>query len=92
MTPPRILVISTAELGAQMLGVGIRSFEIARSLASVGSVTLAGVGEPGAGEHDLPIVAYNHENPIALRAAIRAADVVVAQPQPPLITYGHGLS
>ena len=44
-TVPRILVISTAPLGAEMRGVGIRSYELARCLTGLGHVTLAGVGQ-----------------------------------------------
>jgi glycosyltransferase involved in cell wall biosynthesis len=81
----RILLISTAPLGAEMRGVGIRAHELARSLTSVGDVTLAGVGDDAEPADGITMLAYRHEDPVALRAPIEAADVVVAQPPTPAI-------
>ena len=68
-----------------MLGVGIRSFELARALTAVGEVTLAGVGDASGIAGEMSMLAYQHEDPIALKAAIRSADVVVSQAQPPRV-------
>ena len=84
-TRPRILVISTAPLGAEMRGVGIRSYELARCLTSVGDVTLAGVGSAAEPDPALHVIAYEYDNPVALKQVIQASDVVIAQPPTPMV-------
>ena len=81
MSRPRVLVISTAEVGGEVRGVGIRSYEIARSLADVADVTLAGVGEPRSTSPGLALIGYDPKRPSVLRTAITAADVIISQPQ-----------
>lgn len=85
MSRPRLLVISTAEVGGEVRGVGIRSYEIARSLADVADVTLAGVGKTQGASPGLTLVGYDPKRPFALQAAIAGADVIISQPQSTVI-------
>ena len=81
MSRPRVLVISTDRVGGEVRGVGIRSYEIARSLVDIADVTLAGVGEPQSTSPELALLGYDPTRPAALRAAISDADVIISQPQ-----------
>ncbi len=69
-----------------MSGPAIRAYQLGRVLSGVADVTLAGLGDsspPGPGmEH----MAYSAHDPVALREPIAAADMIVAQPQWPLVT------
>lgn len=70
-----------------MRGVAIRSFELARALARVADVVLAA---PAGGPapvlpSSVELVSYDRERPRDLRRRISGADVVVAQPQPPVV-------
>jgi len=72
-----------------MGGVAIRGYELARALLGVADVTLAGTPVTGealsSAAPGLSLATYDHESPGALRELIAAADVVVAQPQPPAV-------
>lgn len=79
---PRVLVIASEPLAARMAGPAIRAFELARALAAVADVTVAGppgsLPVPGA---RLEVVApTEHRRGLALA---RAHDVVVVQHAPP---------
>jgi glycosyltransferase involved in cell wall biosynthesis len=82
----RVLVIAPDRLEGQVAGTGIRALELARVLAAVADVTLAGVGDPPREVAGIPCVGYHPQAPAALEAALRASDVIVAGPQwPPLM-------
>lgn len=72
----RVLIVCTDVVGARMAGGGIRSFELARALARHGAVTLAAQGEVRE-EVPFEFVPGTASN---VRAALAAADVVIAQP------------
>ena len=82
---PRVLFISADPVGETMAGAGIRYFELARVLASQGAVTVAHTGARDAVREEIELVAYRPHAPRRLRTLIEAADVVVAQPQWPLV-------
>jgi glycosyltransferase involved in cell wall biosynthesis len=80
-------VISQTPVEERMRGVAIRSFELARQLAGVADVVLAAPhGERAPALPDVELLAYDRELPRDLRAAIARADVILAQPQPPIVT------
>ena len=67
-------------------GTSIRALELARTLAPVADVTLAGTGSPPASLHGMRCVGYELQHPSALRGSIETADVIVTLPQwPPLM-------
>ena len=81
---PRVLVICSDKVGAEMAGPAIRSYEMARALQSHADVTLAGL--PGEGDPPgVRTVRYELRDPRALRAPIDGADAVIAQPAWPHI-------
>ena len=70
-----------------MSGPAIRAFQLGRVLSEVTDVTLAGAGDASVAPSDgLAHVAYRPHDPRALREPIAAADMIVAQPQWPLVT------
>lgn len=82
---PRVLVISSDIVGPSMAGAGIRAFELASALASIGEVTLAAPGRSSA-PGGLHLISFDPNTPNALRSEIDRADVVVTQPQWPPVT------
>jgi glycosyltransferase involved in cell wall biosynthesis len=87
-TPPRrpaVLFISADPVGASMAGVGIRYFELARVLSEHASVVIAHTGRSEETLKGIPTIAYRPHAPGRLREALIDADVVVAQPQWPLV-------
>src|SRR4051794_35208780 len=68
-----------------MAGPAIRAFQIGRVLSSVADVTVAGLGRSSPPSADPGHVAYEAHDPEALRKPIAEADVIVAQPQWPLV-------
>lgn len=69
-----------------MAGVGIRSTEFARTLTEVGDVTLAAVpGSTNPLGDEVTFVEYEYGAPQALKPHIDAADVVVCQPNWPIV-------
>ncbi|HEX4719322.1 MAG TPA: glycosyltransferase family 4 protein [Thermoleophilaceae bacterium] len=83
---PRVLLISGEPLGEAMAGPAIRTFQIGRVLSSVADVTVAGPGGSNPPTPELEHVAYQAHDPKALREPIAAADMIIAQPQWPLVT------
>src|SRR3954447_12381823 len=83
----RILLISGEPFGAEMSGPAVRALQLGRVLAAHGRVTLAGP-EPSSPPPGVQFdhVAYKPHAPNALREPIARADVVIAQPQWPLVT------
>ena len=69
-----------------MAGPAIRAFQMGRVLSRVADVTLAGPGDSSPPGDGLAHVAYEPHNPRALREPIAAADMIVAQPQWPVVT------
>jgi glycosyltransferase involved in cell wall biosynthesis len=82
---PRVLVISADKLGSELAGVSIRAYELARQLAAHADVTLAGLETDSPPPADVPSVTYELRRPRALREHIERADVILAQPQWPVI-------
>ena len=82
---PRILVICSDRLGPRMAGGGIRAWELARALAGVGDVQLAGIEGSSPPDGTTPVLEYTLNHPHPLRPAIAEADVIVAQPPLPLL-------
>ncbi len=81
----QVLFISADPVGASMAGVGIRYFELARVLAVHADVTIAHTGAGDETLEGIPTVAYRPHAPRRLRGPLARADVVIAQPQWPLI-------
>lgn len=81
---PRVLFVCADPVGETMAGLGIRCWELARALSREASVTVAHGGEE-AGEHDgVRTLPFRPHAPVALRAPIAAAEMIVAHPQWPL--------
>lgn len=68
-----------------MAGIAIRSVEIARRLAPHGDVVLAAARSTGDPGLDVPVVAFDRHDGRSLRPHLAGADVVVCQPQWPLV-------
>jgi glycosyltransferase involved in cell wall biosynthesis len=81
----QVLFVSADPVGASMAGVGIRYFELARVLAAHADVTIAHSGARDETLEGIPTVAYRPHAPRRLREPLARADVVIAQPQWPLI-------
>jgi glycosyltransferase involved in cell wall biosynthesis len=83
--PRRVLVVTDDRLGEMLGGAAIRAYEIARSLAQVADVTLAG---PGTGPPGLPPVRYapfDPGDPRPLRRLFGEVDVVILRPPNPVV-------
>jgi glycosyltransferase involved in cell wall biosynthesis len=81
-----VLFLSSAPVGGQMIGPAIRAYEMARALAGEHDVTLAAVqGSEPAPPLDVPHVPFNPADPRSLRPLVDAADVIVGQPQWPVV-------
>jgi glycosyltransferase involved in cell wall biosynthesis len=80
VTRPRVLFISHDPVGAEMAGLGIRTFELARVLSDHADVTVAHGGRASGAVEGVPVLPFRPHHPVALRAPIAAADVVVAHP------------
>jgi glycosyltransferase involved in cell wall biosynthesis len=81
----QVLFVSADPVGASMAGVGIRYFELARVLAEHADITIAHTGAADETLEGIPTVAYRPHAPGRLRGPLSRADVVIAQPQWPLI-------
>jgi glycosyltransferase involved in cell wall biosynthesis len=82
---PRVLLISADPVGREMAGLGIRYWELARTIGSRAHVTIAHGGTERL-EGDVRSIPFQPHRPAELRAAIEQADVVVTHPQWPLVT------
>ncbi len=79
-----MLVISDGKLGAEMGGNEIRALELARALSGRAQVTVAAP----AVDLELGGIAYSRHDPLdprAIRDAVGEAEVIVAQPQSPML-------
>ncbi len=82
---PSVLLISADPVGASMAGVGIRYFELGRVLCAHADVAIAHTGNTEEALEGIPTIPYRPHAPGRLREALAGADVVVAQPQWPLL-------
>jgi glycosyltransferase involved in cell wall biosynthesis len=81
----RILFICADPVGEQMAGLGIRCWELARTLARNASVTVAHGGSEQGERDGVRTVAFRPHAPAALRGEIATADTIVTHPQWPLV-------
>ncbi len=82
---PQLLLICADPVGEQMAGLGIRCWELARTLSSYASVTIAHGGHEQGEREGVRLFAFRPHAPGALREPIASADVVIAHPQWPLV-------
>lgn len=82
----RLLFICADPVGEQMAGLGIRCWELARTLSSGASVTVAHGGVDEGEREGVTLIPFRAHAPGALREPIAAADAIVAHPQWPLVT------
>ena len=88
MSRRKVLFLSSAPVGGQMIGPAIRAYEMARALAPRADVTVAAVaGDGPAPELDVPLIQFRPADPRELRPHIDAADVIVGQPQWPVVAH-----
>jgi glycosyltransferase involved in cell wall biosynthesis len=84
---PRVLFISLDPVGEEMAGLSIRYVELARALAPHAQATVAGTQAPGTPPPaGVQIASFDPHRPVALKAHVEAADVVVTHPQWPIVT------
>jgi glycosyltransferase involved in cell wall biosynthesis len=83
---PQVLLISTDPVGREMAGLGIRYWELARTIGSRAHVTIGHGGNERL-EGEIRSIPFQPHRPAALRAAIEQADVIVTHPQWPLVTH-----
>ena len=82
---PEVLFICADPVGERMAGLGIRCWELARSLRDVATVTVAHGGSTATPLDGVRLVPFRAHAPHALRELIAGADTVVAHPQWPLV-------
>jgi glycosyltransferase involved in cell wall biosynthesis len=82
---PRVLLICADPVGERMAGLGIRCWELARTLSAGASVTVAHGGHEQGQRDGIRLVGFRPHAPGALRPLIEQADAVVAHPQWPLV-------
>jgi glycosyltransferase involved in cell wall biosynthesis len=85
LSRPQVLLISYDPVGAEMAGLGIRTFELARVLAGHADVTVAHGGRSEGDFHGVPLLPFRPHDPVALREPIANADAVVCGPMWPRI-------
>jgi glycosyltransferase involved in cell wall biosynthesis len=82
---PHVLLICADSVGAEMAGLGIRCWELARTLSAHASVTVAHGGSEQGEAEGIRTVAFRPHAPHPLRALIERADIIIAHPQWPLV-------
>jgi glycosyltransferase involved in cell wall biosynthesis len=82
---PVVLFICADAVGEEMAGLGIRCWELARTLSAGASVTVAHGGSERGEREGVRLLPFRPHAPGALRAPIAQADTVVAHPQWPLV-------
>jgi glycosyltransferase involved in cell wall biosynthesis len=82
---PSVLFICADGVGEQMAGLGIRCWELARTLSTNATVTVAHGGREQGQREGIRLVPFRPHAPGALRTLIEQADTVVAHPQWPLV-------
>jgi glycosyltransferase involved in cell wall biosynthesis len=80
-----VLLISLDPVDERMAGAAIRSWELAHVLSAHAEVTLATVRLGRISSAEVDLVEFEAHAPEALRPHVMAADVIVAQPQWPVI-------
>jgi glycosyltransferase involved in cell wall biosynthesis len=80
-----VLLICADPVGAEMAGLGIRCWELARTLSAHASVTVAHGGSEQSDAEGIRTIPFRPHAPHPLRALIARADMVVAHPQWPLV-------
>lgn len=80
-----LLFICADPVGEEMAGLGIRCWELARTLRDLASVTIAHGGSADEQRDGVRIVPFRAHAPHMLRELIDSADTVVAHPQWPLV-------
>jgi glycosyltransferase involved in cell wall biosynthesis len=82
---PSVLFVCADPVGEEMAGLGIRCWELARTLSVQASVTIAHGGSEQGELEGIRLVPFRAHAPSSLRALIAQADTVVAHPQWPLV-------
>jgi glycosyltransferase involved in cell wall biosynthesis len=82
---PSVLFICADPVGDEMAGLGIRCWELARSLSGAARITIVHGGSEERERDGVHTVAFRPHAPAALRALIAQADTVVSHPQWPLV-------
>jgi glycosyltransferase involved in cell wall biosynthesis len=82
---PRVLLICADAVGAEMAGLGIRCWELARTLSDGAAVTVAHGGSERGERDGVELVPFRPHAPGALREPIARAEMIVAHPQWPLV-------
>jgi glycosyltransferase involved in cell wall biosynthesis len=82
---PNVLFICADPVGEEMAGLGIRCWELARTLSAGASVTVAHGGSEQRELEGVRLIAFRAHAPGGLRELIGQADTVVAHPQWPLV-------
>ncbi|HTA36251.1 MAG TPA: glycosyltransferase family 4 protein [Solirubrobacteraceae bacterium] len=78
-------MICADAVGAEMAGLGIRCWELARALSASAAVTVAHGGSERGQREGIELVPFRPHAPKALRELIARADMIVAHPQWPLV-------
>lgn len=86
MSRPNVLLITLDRVAGEMRGAAIRTWELAHALAPHADVTVAAAERDAIASADVRLVDFAAHSPRALRPHIMAADVIVAQPQWPVIS------
>jgi glycosyltransferase involved in cell wall biosynthesis len=82
---PSVLFICADPVGEKMAGLGIRCWELARTLSAGATVTIAHGGSEDRELEGVRLIPFRPHAPGALRAPIEQADTIVAHPQWPLV-------
>jgi glycosyltransferase involved in cell wall biosynthesis len=82
---PDVLFVCADPVGEEMAGLGIRCWELARTLSAGASVTVAHGGSELRELEGVRLIPFRAHAPGGLRELIAQADTVVAHPQWPLV-------
>lgn len=82
----RVLVLSSAVVGREMIGAAVRPYELTRALAGHVETRLVMPHEPAEAPAGVDWAVFAHQDPRTLREHLDWADAVVAQPQWPSVT------
>jgi glycosyltransferase involved in cell wall biosynthesis len=85
-SPPRVLFVCADPVGAEMAGLGIRNWELARALSDRARVTIAHGGRESISEGPIRTIPFRPHDPRAVIGLLADTDVVVAHPQWPRLT------
>jgi glycosyltransferase involved in cell wall biosynthesis len=82
---PNVLFVCADAVGEEMAGLGVRCWELARTLSAGASVTVAHGGSEQGDVDGVRLIPFRPHAPGTLREPIEQADTVVAHPQWPLV-------